>query len=133
MLKEFMQKKWVVYALGIVSGIALTFIALYLMAAISPLRNGVTYFEQPGDCISTNSFKVFQVLDDGVALANEIEKPYDVPTGIVVLLINKEGKHYYDNQIIKVPVGKCARQVGVYTYPTKMEIEKTVPIVEIMK
>lgn len=131
MLKEFMQRKWVVYALGIVSGIALTFIVLYLMAGCSS-SNGVKYFEKPGDCISTNSFKVFQVLDDGVALANEIEE-YDLPTGIVVLLINKDGKYYYDDQVIKIPAGKCARQVGVYTYPTKMEIEKTVPIVEIMK
>ena len=72
------------------------------------------------------------MLDDGVALANEIEE-YDLPTGIVVLLINKDGKYYYDDQVIKIPAGKCARQVGVYTYPTKMEIEKTVPIVEIMK
>lgn len=131
MLKEFMQKKWVVYALGIVSGIALTFIVLYLMAGCSS-SNGVKYFEKPGDCISTNSFKVFQVLDEGVALANEIEE-YEIPTGVVVLLINDEGKYYYDDQIIKVPSGKCARQVGVYIYPTKMEIEKTVPIVKIMK
>lgn len=133
MLKEFMQKKWVVYILGIVSGIALTFVVLYLMAGCSSSSNGVTYFEKPGDCISTNSFKVFQVLDNGVALANEIEGEYDIPTGIVVLLINEEGNYYYDDQIIKVPTGKCARQVGVYTYPTKMEIEKTVPIVKIMK
>lgn len=131
MLKEFMQRKWVVYALGIVSGIALTFIVLYLMAGCSS-SNGVKYFEKPGDCISTNSFKVFQVLDDGVALANEIEE-YDLPTGIVVLLINKDGKYYYDDQVIEIPEGKCARQVGVYTYPTKMEIERTVPIVEIME
>lgn len=133
MLKKIMQKKWVVYALGIVSGIVLTFLVLYLMAAISSSSNGVTYFEKPGECISTNSFKVFQVLDEGAALANEIEEEYDIPTGIVVLLINKEGKYYYDDQVIKIPVGKCARQVGVYTYPTKMEIEKTVPIVKIME
>ena len=36
-------------------------------------------------------------------------------------------------QVIEIPEGKCARQVGVYTYPTKMEIERTVPIVEIME
>ena len=128
-----MRKKWVVYVLGVVTGVVLTIGTLFLMSTCSTSNNGVTYFEKPGECISTNSLKVFQVLDEGAALANEIEGEYDIPTGIVVLLINKEGKYYYDDQVIKIPVGKCARQVGVYTYPTKMEIEKTVPIVEIMK
>lgn len=131
MLKEFLQKKWVVYVLGIVSGIVLTFLSSYLISSCSS-NNGVTYFEKPGDCITTKSLKVFQVLDNGVALANEIEGNYEFSTGIVVLLINREGKYYYDDQVIKIPKGKCARQVGVYTYPTKMEIEKTVPIVQIM-
>ncbi|MBR5332538.1 MAG: hypothetical protein IKV32_04495 [Muribaculaceae bacterium] len=126
-----MQKRWVIYALGIVSGIVLTFFSFYLISSCSS-NNGVTYFENPGECISSNSLKVFQVLSDGVALANEIEGEYDISTGVVVLLINDEGKYYYDDQVIKIPAGKCARQVGVYTYTTKMEIEKTVPIVKIM-
>lgn len=131
MLKEFLQKKWVVYVLGIVSGIVLTFLSSYLISNCSS-NNGVTYFENPGECVSSNSLKVFQVLDDGVALANEIEGEYNIPTGVIVLLINNEGKYYYDNQVIKIPAGKCARQVGVYTYLTKKEIERTVPIVQIM-
>ena len=100
MLKEFLQKKWVVYVLGIVSGIVLTFLSSYLISNCSS-NNGVTYFENPGECVSSNSLKVFQVLDDGVALANEIEGEYNIPTGVIVLLINNEGKYYYDNQVIK--------------------------------
>ncbi|MBO5272960.1 MAG: hypothetical protein J6B30_09115 [Muribaculaceae bacterium] len=125
------MKKWVVFLLGAVAGIVLTIAVLYLMSACSSANNGVTYFEKPGDCISTKSLEVFQVLDNGVALANEVD--FKIPTGLIVLLINKDGKYYYDNQVIEIPEGKCARQVGVYTYPTKMEIERTVPIVEIME
>lgn len=128
-----MRKKWVVYILGVVTGVVLTIGTLFLMSTCSTSNNGVTYFEIPGDCISTNSFRVFQVLDKGVALANEIDGEYDISTGVIVLLVNDEGKYYYDDQKIEVPIGKCARQVGVYTYPTKMEIEKTVPIVKIME
>ncbi len=50
----------------------------------------------------------------------------------MVLLINDEGKYYYDDQIIEIPKGKCLRQIGVYKYMTKAEFEKTVPIAKIM-
>ena len=33
----------------------------------------MTFFEKEGDCISENSFEVFQVLDSGDALANEVK------------------------------------------------------------
>ncbi len=125
------MKRWLVFLLGTVVGIVLTVAVLYLMAACSSANNGVTYFEKPGDCISTKSLEVFQVLDQGVALANETDDGFH--TGLVVLLIDENGKYYYDDQVIEIPEGKCARQVGVYTYPTKMEIERTVPIVEIME
>jgi hypothetical protein len=39
---------------------------------------------------------------------------------------------YYDDQVIKVPEGKCMRQIGVYEYQTRMETIKTVPIVQVM-
>ena len=45
----------------------------------------------------------------------------------------KNGKSYYDDQIIKIPSGKCVKQIGVYKYQTKDGFEKTVPIVDIRK
>ena len=90
---------------------------------------GMTLLEQPGECISTNSFSVTQVIDENSALAREI----DLFSDLSVLLINDEGILYYDNQIISIPEGKCARQVGVYKYTTHSGIEKTVPIVKIME
>ena len=68
-------------------------------------------------------------------LANEIEEKYSTSlhTGLVVLFLHENGKSYYDDQIIKIPSGKCVKQIGVYKYPTKDGFEKTVPIVDIRK
>ena len=56
---------------------------------------------------------------------------YGTYSGITCLLINKAGKYYYDEEIVKVPKGKVARQVGIYQYPNKEGMIKTVPIIEI--
>ena len=55
----------------------------------------------------------------------------DIPSGIIVLLINYDGKSYYDEQKIKIPAGKCARQRGTYQYTTRNDMFKTVPVVVI--
>lgn len=52
--------------------------------------------------------------------------------GPICLIVNDEGKYYYDDQIIEIPEGKVARQVGIYQYPTRNEDVKTVPIIEIL-
>ena len=131
------MKKWAVFLIGFISGIVLTFVFLFVFGVYtSKTNNRVTIFEQPGECLSTNNFEVMQVIDDGCALAHEVTwnsilKRY-MSTDLLVLVINDNGEYYYDDQIIKVPKGKCMRQVGIYKYLTKMEIEKTVPIVKLM-
>lgn len=124
------MKNFIVFILGLISGGVLT-IGLIMILAIGANENdkGMTLLEQPGECISTNSFSVTQVIDENSALAREI----DLFSDLSVLLINDEGILYYDNQIISIPEGKCARQVGVYKYTTHSGIEKTVPIVKIME
>ena len=52
--------------------------------------------------------------------------------GPVYLLINEEGRYYYDDEEIIVPKGKVVKQVGIYQYQTKAELEKTVPIIQIL-
>ena len=42
-----------------------------------------------------------------------------------------ENSHFYDEQKITIPSGKCAKQVGIYQYHTKNGDMKTVPAVEI--
>lgn len=74
---------------------------------------------------------VFQVLDSGEALANEVKQGYLIPTGLTVLFLNEDGLSYYDDQVIKIPSGKCAKQIGIFKYSAKSGMEKTVPIVGI--
>ena len=90
-------------------------------------RDGVTYFEEPGDIINEKSFRVFQVIADDAALVmggNDY-------LGTIYAIVNDEKKYYYDDERIKVPKGKVVRQIGIYKYPTKNEIVKTVPIIMI--
>lgn len=140
-----MKKIWV-FLLGVLTGIVILFAVLLVVAKFSPSNNensdtpsissnnGVTLFPEAGDCLSEKPFKVFQVLDTGVALATEYSDRIggnEVFYGTNVLFYT-EGKYYYDEEIIRVPQGKCVRQIGVYKYMTKQDFEKTVPIVTIM-
>lgn len=115
-----------------VSGILLLFL-ISLFAANQSSNDGLTLFEEEGECVSTNSFQVIQVLDSGAALAIEIEKDYLVSTatGITALFLNEGNSSYYDEQVIEVPHGKCVKQIGIFKYNTRMNIEKTVPVVAI--
>ena len=97
--------------------------------------DGITWFEQPCDEIESNSFEVFQVIGENAALVRGKEHDdwdLDIYTGAVYLLTNQEGKYYYDEEIVKVPEGKVAKQVGIFQYETKSEFRKTVPIIQIM-
>ncbi len=134
-----MKKIWV-YFLGMLSGIVITIIVLFVLGAIIKAKNdpgitmsnGMSFFETPGEIIDETSFKVFQALDDGTALAEGKGDGHSVYLGLHVLLYNEEGTPYYDEQIITLPKGKCFRQVGIYRYPAKSGIDKTVPIIMIM-
>lgn len=125
------MKKLGIFIAGVVCGALLIILLSIAFTKCSSNRTtGVTLFEEEGECVSENSFEVFQVLDSGDALANEVDK-LSIPTGLVVLFLNKEGVSYYDDQVIKVQTGKCVKQIGIYKYPTKSGFEKTVPVVDI--
>lgn len=124
------MKKALIFIGGMVTGAVLIFVVLYAIGNGNYANNNFVLFEQEGKVISTNSFEVFQVLDSGDALAHEIDED-DIPTGLTVFFINEDGASYYDDQVIKVPAGKCVRQLGTYKYTTKLDVDKTVPIVGI--
>lgn len=88
-------------------------------------NNNYTYFDEPGDVMSDNSYKVDRVLDDGSAIArgkSEFGFYYDLE-----VLLQEENANYYDGQIVKATSGKCFRQIGIY----KSDFE-TLPIVTLM-
>jgi hypothetical protein len=134
------MKKWVVYLLGILTGVILS-VALSFVLAITGddvydseelSNNDRIIFEKPGDIIDIQEFKVFQVVEKNAALVTE-NTDYDSNFGSIYMLNNDDGKYYYDDEIIKIPEGKVVRQLGIYRYPTQNKMIKTVPIIAIME
>lgn len=83
--------------------------------------------QMPG-CLDFSKVKVFQVLDDGYALADVCEdynSKYCI--GKVVLLAVDRKYEYYDEMIVEPEADKCFMQAGVYRYETKNGKNKTVP------
>jgi protein TonB len=88
-------------------------------------------FDKVGDVLNVKSFKVFQSLDKGYALARGISNDYGLYDGITVLLL-QEGKYFYDEEIVKTPEEKVARVVGVYKYQSELG-RRTVPVIQFLK
>ena len=138
------MKQWVVFLGGVVTGAILTFIVLAIIANAQNGRSdsivgearsdkNITMFDEPGDVVEDNNFKVFQVIADDAALVTAKQDKYDdIYLGKVYLVVNNDGKYYYDDEILKVKEGKVFRQVGIYRYPTRNEDVKTVPIIMLM-
>ena len=129
------MKKGLVFFLGMITGCILTVAALFYIgkAYSASGDSGLTLYEQPAGVIDSYSFKVLQVYPNGNALAfTEDPDRRDSYTSPAVLLLADENIHYYDEQIVKVPKGKSARQVGTYQYETNGGMHRTVPVVRIM-
>lgn len=130
------MKNVLIYLAGLVSGIVFTIvISLFISGAlVDKGDNGLTVFEQPAEVIPAESFEIFQVLPNGNALAFKGEPKTYGPgynyLGMTVLFLADENTHYYDDQIINVPEGKCVRQIGIFQYNTEDDY-KTVPVVGI--
>lgn len=125
-------KSVLIYIGGIVTGIILTFVILLFVAksnSDNPSNDNMIIFEQPQQIIDAKSFEVLQVLPDGNALAT-VDSPENF--GMIVMFRAKGNASYYDDQKIEIPTGKCARQIGTYRYMTRNNIEKTVPIIDIV-
>lgn len=144
------MKKWMIFVAGIVFGFVLSFVIDKLVnngdSELQPKEKveakteaeaepegieGLHLLDEPGEIIKEESIKVFQVLAKDAALAHG-KNEYGDYYGMIYLLVNKEGKYYYDDEMVKVPKGKVLRQIGVYQYPTRQDIVKTVPVIMIM-
>lgn len=93
-----------------------------------------TIFDAPRECVSSNRFEVETILNSRYVIAKELDPAiddYNIPTGLEVVFID-ENDEYYTEQVIRIPSGKCARQIGVYKSDHYMYNDKTLPIVKIM-
>lgn len=145
---ETRKKSILIFLGGVASGFILTFIVLGIIGTTmnenGPTNtdtfygNDLVMLEQPGETIKSDAFKVFQVLQDGSALAMVTDRHYfpgiSENYGLVVLFLSEKGKtSHYDGQIINVPTDKKAVQIGTYRYISKDESEKVVPVVKIIE
>lgn len=122
------MKKWLIYVLGVITGVILTFaFAFCVNLSNNSGIIGLEMFEEPGDYMEYSQFEVFQVVSSGCALAHA-----DESFGTIVLIIPNENQQFYDDQKIVLKSDQCAQHVGTYRYSTKMEIEKTVPAIRII-
>lgn len=98
-------------------------------------NNGpATIFDAHRDCVSSRNFKVEKIIDSRYVIAEELDpdlEEYGFTTDLTVVFID-ENDEYYTDQVIKIPRGKCARQIGVYKSTHFMYKDKTLPIVKIM-
>ncbi len=146
------MKQFLIFIGGFVAGILATIIVGYLIVvADKPIDEGLlglTIFPEKGECLKTTSksksseIEILQVLEPNMALGNlkhytdkkmyggEIYRDYDFQNDLVVLLIDYDGKTFYDDQKIDV-TNKCIRQIGIYQYTANIGIAKTVPAVVI--
>lgn len=122
------MKKWLIYVLGIITGIVLTFALAY---CVNLSNNSeiikLEMFEEPGEYMEYTQFEVIQVLDSGGALANA-----DDTFGATVFIIPDDKQHFYDNQKIVLKNNQCAQRVGSCRYSTEMGVEETLPAVKII-
>ena len=122
---------------GFITGVIVTFLFFLLIYLVNELENqdldsdnilpGLVTFSEEGDCLTKQNLKVFQTIRPNVALV-EFGK---FPDETMALLINYNGKSYYDDEKINIPNGMCAKQFGTYKYENRMGIKKTVPAVSI--
>lgn len=141
------MKKWILYLVGLVTGIVLSLVVSFFIKE-SPnkmvktetqkvaeiehkKKDNIILFDEPGEIFEEKFFQVFQVLSNNAALVYALSTEFDT-FHTTFFIYNREDKFYYDNEMIRVPKGKVARQMGIYQYPGTDSILKTVPIIEIV-
>ena len=123
------MKGFLCFLAGFVVGVVCV---LLLGVGATVADDGRTFFVEPEECIvERGSLEVFQYIGNGAALVKRKNASYN--DDLIMLLQADENVEFYDEQVIKIPAGKCARQVGVYKYKNRMDMLKTVPIVKIME
>ena len=95
--------------------------------------SGLTIFPEKGDCLEPEGkiIEIKEVLKPNMAMARTgkmegSDRDIFLSDGLEILIINYEDKHFYDKQQIKIPKGKCLKQIGIYK-----NSYKTVPAVVI--
>lgn len=135
------MRSFLMFLLGYIAGVvSICILALFLAmikSNVEPVNSvekddkHITLFEEPAECVTTSALRVYRVLDEYYAIADEVEYKsylgeYSYKSGAIKVVVkSKEKNIFYDDQIIEIPFGKCMRQIGVYT-----EYSNTYPVVK---
>lgn len=118
------------FLIGMLSGVVLTIAALYVVNFFIQKESkdeAIQYIEKPVSYENKNetSFKVFQVIGEDAALADELsDKQSDLYLGNTVVLT---GKDFYTDQVITI---KNPQRIGTYNYTSNRGLPMTVPIIQ---
>ena len=91
-------------------------------------RQGLTIFQEEGNPINETQFRVIQVLEPNLALANGRGSGSSVFIGITVLLMGDEGRHFFDGEIIEL--SSNPNHAGSFQYESQSG-RRTVPVIRI--
>ncbi len=118
------------FLIGMLSGVVLTIAALYVVNFFIQKESkdeAIQYIEKPVSYENKNetSFKVFQVIGEDAALADELsDKQSDLYLGNTVVLT---GKDFYTDQVVTI---KKPQRIGTYNYTSNRGLPMTVPIIQ---
>ena len=125
-----MNKMLVSGVAGAVIGAVVTLVIVFVFGVGLPVLQGdIMWFEQPGNCITKENLRVLEMVAPNKALVGE-EKD-DLLNNPLMLLVTPNDANFYDEQIISMPKGKCARHQGNFNLQTKDDGIKIVPVVTI--
>lgn len=134
------MSKGVAYLLGILSGIALSVAAVFVIYKTNSFSDELTMFKERGKMMDTESYMIIQTHDHNHALAVDSEMLaisafINIPSPInnAVYIIGSEKSNFYDGLEIKSSKKAAFYQVGTYRYKTTDDEWKTVPAVMLMK
>lgn len=135
------MKNFLIFLIGFVCGTVFLFVITKTTTLLTNKSDDLVMFEKDGECFDTDKLVVFQALEKGIALAqfggssDGAEVLLRILAGPTVLLLDeKYKKSFYDGEVISIPEGMCARQVGTYRYETQIGMFSTfstIPVVAI--
>lgn len=116
------MKYLLTYLGGVISGVIFVLALLFVFSigdSEENFKEDLTMLEKPQATIDTETLEIKEVLDNGSAIA----RGDDFFTEVLILA--KDSSAFFDHQKIKIPDGKCIKQIGTYK-----QYGKTIPVVD---
>lgn len=110
------------YLLTYLGGVIFVFAVLFIFSigdSEERFKEDLTMLEKLQTTIDTKTLEVTEVLDNGSAIAHGDDFRTEV------LILAKDSSAFFDHQKIKVPNGKCIKQIGTFK-----QYGKNIPVVD---